>query len=129
MTTPTQPPGIAEFEVLVAETIEAVRLEREFSTALRRATLADKRNAILLHVAGLERERDAMQDALDQVRQWSEAYPLAVFPEPDFAKAHELLKAGGMALDAISGSNMRHVIAGVQKIVEAAIAQRGGKDV
>ena len=41
-----------------------------------------------------------------------------VFPEPDFAKAHELLQAGGMTLDAISASNMRHVISGVREIVE-----------
>jgi hypothetical protein len=57
-------------------------------------------------------------DALEKLQGWADAYPLAVFPEPDFAKAHELLQAGGMTLDAISASNMRHVISGVRKLVD-----------
>lgn len=57
-------------------------------------------------------------DALEKLQQWANAYPLAVFPEPDFAMAHELLAAGGMTLDAISASNMRHVINGVRELVE-----------
>lgn len=94
----------------------------------------EARSAILARFAELERERDAyradaerMEDALEQIKQWAQAYPLSVFQEPDFAKAHELLKAGGMTLDAISASNMRHVITQVQKIVDAAIAQRAGE--
>lgn len=57
-------------------------------------------------------------DALEKLHQWATAYPLEVFPEPDLKKAHELLKAGGMTLDAISASNMRHVITQTVKIVE-----------
>jgi hypothetical protein len=52
---------------------------------------------------------------------WSEAYPLTVFPEPDFIKARELLEAGGMTLDAISASSMRHVVEGVGKIAKEAL--------
>lgn len=57
-------------------------------------------------------------DVLEKLQSWANAYPLAVFPEPDVAKAHELLQAGGMTLDAISASNMRHVISGVRALVE-----------
>lgn len=57
-------------------------------------------------------------DALEKLHQWAKAYPLEVFPEPDLKRAHELLKAGGMTLDAISASNMRHVIKQTVKIVE-----------
>ena len=64
----------------------------------------------------------ALEAALTQVKQWSEAYPLTVFPEPDFARAHEVLQAAGMTLDAISASNMRHVITQVQAIVDAALS-------
>jgi hypothetical protein len=39
------------------------------------------------------------------------------------AKAAELLKAGGMTLDAISASNMRHVVEGVGKIARDAIRE------
>jgi len=69
---------------------------------------------------GLEAEK--YEAALQRIVQWADAYPLDVFPEPDFAKAHELLKAGGMTLDAISASNMRHVIEGVGKIARDALA-------
>lgn len=68
-------------------------------------------------------ERDEAMAALEQLKQWSEAYPLAVFPEPDFAKAHDVLSANGMTLDAISASNMRYVITQVRKIIDAAIAK------
>lgn len=58
---------------------------------------------------------------VDQIRrqtkgQHTEAYPLSVFPEPNFKKARELLEAGGIALDWISASNMRHVVEGVRNL-------------
>lgn len=68
---------------------------------------------------------DELTEALQRIVQWSEAYPLNIFPEPDFEKAAELLKAGGITLDAISASNMRHVVEGVGKIARDALARRG----
>lgn len=65
---------------------------------------------------------DELEEALHKIVQWSKAYPLTVFPEPDFKKAAELLKAGGITLDAISASNMRHVVEGVGKIASEALA-------
>jgi len=63
-----------------------------------------------------------LEDALQQIKQWGEAYPLEVFPEPDFAKARDLLKAGGQELSAISAYNMRHVVTRVSEIVRKALA-------
>ena len=57
-------------------------------------------------------------DVLEKLQNWADAYPLNIFPEPDFKKAHEILTANGMTLDAISASNMRYVISGVRKLVE-----------
>lgn len=68
---------------------------------------------------------DELTSALQQIVQWSEAYPVKVFPEPtpeQWAKAAELLKSAGMTLDAISASNMRHVVDGVGKIAREALA-------
>jgi hypothetical protein len=65
---------------------------------------------------------EELEEALHKIESWSRAYPLKVFPEPDFKKAAELLAAGGMTLDAISASNMRHVIEGVGKIAREALA-------
>ena len=75
-----------------------------------------------------EKERDALrarvaklEGELQRIVRWSEAYPLAIFPEPDLKQARELLEAGGMTLDALSASAMRHVVNGVGKIAKAAL--------
>lgn len=69
-------------------------------------------------------ETDRYREALERIVQWSEAYPLDVFPEPDFAKARELLAAGGIMIDAVSASCMRHVIRGVGEIARKALDAR-----
>jgi hypothetical protein len=74
-----------------------------------------------------EERADRYEEALQRIVQWSEAYPLDVFPEPDFRKAAELLKAGGITLDAVSASCMRHVVEGVGKIAREALTKPGGK--
>lgn len=66
-------------------------------------------------------ERDALKEALEEIIQWANAYPVSVFPEPDLKKAHELLRAGGMSLDSVSASAMRHVLDGVTRIAKGAI--------
>jgi hypothetical protein len=49
---------------------------------------------------------------------WLAAYPLDQFPEPDFDKAADILMATGMSLDAISASNMRHVLTRIIALLE-----------
>lgn len=68
-----------------------------------------------------ERQRaEQAEGVLESLRAWALAYPVAVFPEPDFAKAHELLQAGDITLDAISASTMRHTLAMVLSEIERA---------
>ena len=64
---------------------------------------------------------ERMQEALERIVSWSEAYPLDIFPEPDMKRARELLAAGGITLDAVSAYCMRHVISGVGEIAREAI--------
>lgn len=64
---------------------------------------------------------ERLEEALKRIDSWSRAYPLSVFPEPDLKKAAELLKAGGITLDAVSASAMRHVVEGIGKIARAAL--------
>lgn len=64
---------------------------------------------------------ERMEIALRQILAWSEAYPLQVFAEPNWEKAAELLKAGGVTLDSISAACMRHVVEGVGKIAREAL--------
>ena len=70
-------------------------------------------------------EREHYDSLFEQIKGWCDAYPISVFPEPDFKKAHEVLKANGMTLDSISASNMKHVITQVQKMIDDAIRARG----
>jgi hypothetical protein len=64
---------------------------------------------------------EKLEEALHRIEAWSRAYPLKVFPEPDFEKAAKLLSAGGITLDAISASNMRHVVQTVALIAREAL--------
>jgi hypothetical protein len=70
----------------------------------------------------LRLEVERLTEALEQIAEWARAYPLTVFPEPDFAKACVLLEAGGITLDAVSASNMRHVVMEVAAIARRALA-------
>jgi hypothetical protein len=66
----------------------------------------------------IDAELERLRGIVGQIEAWCEAYPVAVFPEPDWAKARQLLSDGGMTLDAISASNMRRVLDGVRRIIE-----------
>lgn len=66
-------------------------------------------------------EIERLREALQKIADWADAYPLSVFPEPDFKKANEVLTAYGMTLDAISASNMRHAIMGCGEIARNAL--------
>ncbi len=63
-------------------------------------------------------ELEKLQNKMWKIKIWIDAYPLDIFPEPDFKKAHEVLKQHGMTLDAISASSMRHVLNGIKNIIE-----------
>lgn len=65
---------------------------------------------------------DELEEALHKIAQWSDAYPLDIFPEPDLKKARALLEAGGITLDSVSAHCMRHVVEGVGKIAKEALA-------
>jgi hypothetical protein len=69
---------------------------------------------------GAENER--LREALERVREWVDAYPIDIFPEPDWGKARGLLEDGGMTLDSVSAAAMRRVVDGLSKIVRDALA-------
>ena len=61
---------------------------------------------------------EALRDKMHKIETWIEAYPVEVFPEPDFAKAHMALQVVGISLDAITASNMRYVLYELKRIIE-----------
>ena len=71
------------------------------------------------HAAATTTER--LTDALQRIEDWSHAYPLPAFPEPDLDRARAVLEAAGLSLDAVSADAMRHVITQVAKIARDAL--------
>ena len=59
------------------------------------------------------------EEKLHLIKTWCHAYPIRVFPEPNLKRAAMVLSDHGMSLDAISASNMRHVLKGILKIIES----------
>lgn len=67
---------------------------------------------------------DDLEEALHRIVQCAEAYPTDIFHEPsteESHKAHKLLTANGMTLDAFSASMGRHCLKGVGDIARAAL--------
>jgi hypothetical protein len=62
-----------------------------------------------------------LSDALRRICDWSEAYPVDVFPEPktkDAERANKLLRKHGMTVDCFSASMARHCLKGVREIAQ-----------
>jgi|SRR5215831_5746118 len=79
----------------------------------------------LLSEAADEIER--LREALQQILQWSEAYPTDIFHEPtkeECQRAHELLTANGMTLDAFSAVSARHCTTGIGKIARSTLEKK-----
>ena len=82
--------------------------------------MGHKRRVVCKQCAhGSERDK-----ALEEIAQWAKAYPLDIFPEPDWKRSAQVLKENGLSLDNISAANMRHVITHVKAMVDAALSNQ-----
>lgn len=78
---------------------------------------------------GSDAERvEDLEEALTKIEQWAAAYPLDIFPEPDWPKVAETLHAAGLSLDQVSASCMRHVARGMGKIASTALSADGDRN-
>lgn len=71
---------------------------------------------------------DDLEEALQRIVQWSEAYPTDIFHAPspeECQRAHKLLTANGMTLDAFSASMGRHCLKGIGDIARGALRPVG----
>jgi hypothetical protein len=64
-------------------------------------------------------EIERAEDIITRIKAWCEAYPLDIFPEPDFKEVKRALEGSGQTLDSVSASNMRHVVSGIAKIISS----------
>lgn len=99
----------------------AKKLQEELPELIQPTQSDHDRVQMLKEIEKLETDNERMKDALQRIANWQKAYPLDVFPEPDMKRAHEILKVAGMTLDAISASNMRHVLSNIKEIVDAGL--------
>ena len=60
---------------------------------------------------------ERLEEKLNKIKDWCIAYPVSIFPEPDFDKMAKVLKDNGMTIDSIGASSMRHVLKGIQDII------------
>lgn len=100
----------------VADRSKIALLEAEVSTL--REHLAEVNRLMSLNCRKVER----LEEALQRIVAWAEAYPLDIFPEPDLNAVRKWLQSGGHSLDQVSASNMRHVIKGVGEIARGALS-------
>lgn len=56
---------------------------------------------------------------LQWLDEWLAAYPLDVFPLPDFRQAADVLRKAGLSIDCISAANYRHVLNRVKERISA----------
>lgn len=87
-------------------------------------------NRLRKKVESLTAEIRQKDEALERIGQWCKAYPRTVFIEPTkegWARANEVLDAAEdcPSLTAISGSNMRHVVEGIQEVIDSATTNSG----
>ena len=68
---------------------------------------------------------DALREALPRIEAWAKAYPLDLFPEPEWAEVKRLL--GDDLLTRVSAANMRHVATKLWEYLASARALLEGK--
>ncbi len=67
---------------------------------------------------------DELEEGLRRILEWTKAYPPNIFHEPsadEAHRAHVLLRANGMTLDAFSASALRHGLEGIGEIAKGAL--------
>jgi len=107
------------------ENAETLELESLYSLAKKRIASTDSSNWLQEQKAQWFRENNERHDEFfTKLMNWINAYPIAVFPEPDFKKAAKVLNDAGMSIDAISAANMRHVLSGLNEMAREAMAEQ-----
>jgi len=64
----------------------------------------------------MEERIDDLEETMQKIQQWCDAYPANRFIEPDWEEVKKLL--GSSLLTQVSASNMRHVVDGISKLID-----------
>jgi hypothetical protein len=77
--------------------------------------VAQEISVLVLENEELEKKIEVYEKTMFELLNWTKAYPVQAFPEPDFAHVQELI--GAQLLTEVSASNMRRVVQGIEKMV------------
>jgi hypothetical protein len=72
-----------------------------------------------------DRLRD-LQEAVEAVLWWRDAYPTSVFKEPDLERARYVLGEAGISMDALHGAWGRHIAQGICNGLGEALSRSRG---
>ena len=72
-------------------------------------SVAERVDKVAERLVKAEKENAELREKIQEVKAWCEGYPVDIFPEPDLAKAKELLEQGGITLDSVSAYCMRYI--------------------
>jgi len=116
-------------DLLIKRDAEIERLEGELGDKFKDCCdLAGDLKTALAALDGRSKRCERLEGALHRIENWCKAYPRTVFIEPteeQWRTADATLDAhkgdNCPSLTAISGSNMRHVVEGIQKIITEAL--------
>lgn len=99
----------------IANLEQALRQEQGFSAQLESNIkfLQSRVDGSEAELSRLRSQVEAMEDDRRRINDWCEAYPVGIFPEPDWERAKELL--GSTLLSRVSAANMRHVVEGFKR--------------
>ena len=114
---PDTEPTAAELREAATQLCDALRTVNELNAVS--GTLMDRLRRLASGPCKEEDRCDELEEKMHQIDSWCRAYPLDVFPEPDWKKAREGLESVGVNMGAVSAANMRHVVEGIRRIINA----------
>ena len=63
------------------------------------------------------KEYSTAKEKLNKIKRWTEAYPIDVFPKPDFEEVAKILNRHGIAIDGVAAHIMMRVLSGIKDII------------
>jgi DNA repair exonuclease SbcCD ATPase subunit len=88
-------------------TMYASAWKRELKRVIPKTHLID---SLVLTTRKMVEQSERMREALTKLRDWPNAYPVDIFPEPDLFQVRLVLQEAGITIDQVSASNFRWLL-------------------
>ena len=119
---------VDEHDEKAEQLVSSLIFDCETAAGVSEATeLWRHRIATALRAAAAEGAGD-MEIALTEIKQWADAYPESVFPDPTAEELDEVAKLLGPMMDRLHGSWGRHIAKGIGEIAAKALPEPPATD-